>query len=290
MGNDNLTPAALPHDATNEPASRAAAERLAAEMAGLIDQDTDAVNMDVSAAVTQTLGLWDKFRTYLPAIMENKNVDGVRVSKLRDYALNLIYWQGSATYAAAPADALTSMIEKGMALRDRTLADLAALANHGVLDSGALTNFRGTNSHRKLAQDLIGLSNLVHERWALIGGKSMISLASMDEAATLGEAILQGLGDRERMPTHSLVQRDKAFTLFVRAYDEARRAILFLRWHEGDADTILPSLYKGRRSAKKRESDTDGAPRPPVATPAAQAAAPQTSSLLVAGADEDDDA
>ena len=40
--------------------------------------------------------------------------------------------------------------------------------------------------------------------------------------------------------------RDQAFTLMMRAYDEVRRAVTFLRWQQGDADTIAPSLYAGR--------------------------------------------
>ena len=67
----------------------------------------------------------------------------------------------------------------------------------------------------------------MHERWADIGGKCLITLEAMDEATRLGDEIMQVVGERERTPRVSVtanLQRDKAYTLFMRAYDEARSA------------------------------------------------------------------
>ena len=52
------------------------------------------------------------------------------------------------------------------------------------------------------------------------------------------------------------LDRQRAFTLFARRYDELRRVVTYLRWHQGDADRIAPSLY--RRRHKRRSK-----PRPP---------------------------
>lgn len=284
-------PAAL-HDATNEPATRQAAERLAAEMATVAESDMERVSFDVAAGVTRMLGFWEVFSTYLPTIAKLEGIDIERVGKLREYALNLLFWQGSATYAAAPRDGLPEIIERGIALRDTTLSDLQSLANHGIIDPVLLENFRGTKEHRKLGQDLIGLSNLVHEHWPVIEGKSPITLTAMDEVARHGEVIMQIVGERERAPmtiAEKVLQRDKAYTLFVRAYDEARRAILYLRWKEEDADMILPSLHKGRRGKRKVESEDGGVVDGSASSGAASVlGGGQASSLLVDG-DEDDD-
>jgi hypothetical protein len=271
------------HDASAEPATRAAADRIAPEMAALADHEVDTVNVDIAAAVARVFSVWSTVQGYIPAIDRLDGVDASRVAKLQDYARNLIFWQGSATYAPA-VEGLTLLAEKGMTLRDRTIGDLAQLASHGVMEGASLANFRGTKSHRKLGQDLIALANLVHERWDVIRGRSMITLESADEAMRLGEDILKAVGDRELTPAsvaQAIVQRDKAYTLFARAYDEARRALLFLRWHEGDADSILPSMYGSRRSAKKR--DAEPAPAVTPASAASVTSAPaKVSSLLVA--------
>lgn len=42
------------------------------------------------------------------------------------------------------------------------------------------------------------------------------------------------------------LMRQRAFTLLVSSYDEARRAVSFLRWHEQDLESIAPSLWSGR--------------------------------------------
>ncbi|MBI5479925.1 MAG: hypothetical protein HY906_13755 [Deltaproteobacteria bacterium] len=41
-------------------------------------------------------------------------------------------------------------------------------------------------------------------------------------------------------------RRDRAFTLLVNAYDTFQRAVTYLRWNEGDAGTIAPSLFDYR--------------------------------------------
>jgi len=45
--------------------------------------------------------------------------------------------------------------------------------------------------------------------------------------------------------------------LVVNTYDEVRRAVHYLRWREGDAEEIAPSLYSGRRRRSKRDEDSE---------------------------------
>ena len=49
--------------------------------------------------------------------------------------------------------------------------------------------------------------------------------------------------------------RQRAFTLLVRSYDEIRRAVVFVRWAEADADAFAPSLYT--KSRKLRASGVE---------------------------------
>ena len=46
------------------------------------------------------------------------------------------------------------------------------------------------------------------------------------------------------------------FTLLANAYDEARRAVMFLRWKQG-ADEIAPPIY-GRGGGRRVVADVDG--------------------------------
>jgi hypothetical protein len=74
--------------------------------------------------------------------------------------------------------------------------------------------------------------------------------------------------------------RKRAFTLFSRAYDDARRAIIFLRWHKEDADTIAPSLYASRGGSKKKSNAEESIPAP--AASSVQTTAPTTTATPTA--------
>jgi len=106
--------------------------------------------------------------------------------------------------------------------------------------------------------------------------------------------LLAALGVREHgasPPAFDAAERRAcAFTLFMRAYDQARRAVIFLRWDEGDADEIAPSLYKGRGGRGQRAEAPAEAPAasteaPAAASTEAPAKAPAASAKAPAASD-----
>lgn len=86
-----------------------------------------------------------------------------------------------------------------------------------------------------------------------------LSRADVEQASADAEAFLTALGIRNQPDSGKLEAqlRDRAYTVLVRTYDEVRRLLAFLRWEEGDADRIAPSLFAGR-SARKREAVPTG--------------------------------
>jgi hypothetical protein len=60
--------------------------------------------------------------------------------------------------------------------------------------------------------------------------------------------------------------RQLAATLFARTWSEIRRAVTWLRWNDGDADTLAPSLYSvdgGRRASRDDSSERRAEPARP---------------------------
>jgi hypothetical protein len=49
--------------------------------------------------------------------------------------------------------------------------------------------------------------------------------------------------------------------------EEVRAAVQYIRHHEGDADSIIPSLFAGRGGRKKATDDTNDKPQTPVPVP-----------------------
>lgn len=62
----------------------------------------------------------------------------------------------------------------------------------------------------------------------------------------------------------------RAFTLLCSYYDQARRAVTYLRWGKGDLDSIAPSLYKRRNKRLHRSTRKNDQPAPETTRPADQ--------------------
>lgn len=60
--------------------------------------------------------------------------------------------------------------------------------------------------------------------------------------------------------------RQRAFTLLASIYDEVRRAVAYLRWHENDVTDLAPSLSAGR-GGRGTSEDLASAPTEPLGTP-----------------------
>lgn len=76
----------------------------------------------------------------------------------------------------------------------------------------------------------------------------------------LGERLVRAAGVRDQAPAavaDVALIRQHALALLVNAYDEVRRGVSFLRWREGDVETIAPSLYTGR-PRRKTSDPADG--------------------------------
>ena len=89
---------------------------------------------------------------------------------------------------------------------------------------------------------------------AKIEHKTAATAEEVHRAGDLGPLLLAALGVREHgttaTPAEAADRKVRAFTLFTTAYDQVRRAVTYLRWNEGDGDSLAPSLYKGRGGSR----------------------------------------
>ena len=108
--------------------------------------------------------------------------------------------------------------------------------------------------------------------------------SEVDRANQTADTLLTAVGMREQAPARvadATETRLLAYNLLLRDYGEVRRAVSFLRWHQGDADTLAPSLFAGRGPRKRGED-----PRPavlPASTSGESAPAPSSPLTLVKG-------
>ena len=251
----------------NTPVGRfeAAYTKTAKARAALEPAELWTINLDVQLAVTTVLSALPRMRTLREAIEgQLPDFDLSRFDKLETYAESLAYAQTSYLAASEPAEALPALVARAAELRDQLVTDATALARRGLLDSRALNELKGGNGFLNVGSDLGVLVRMLRERWSDIKGKSAIQTEELDEAEQLFERITLAYAERSQQPVRAAAAADdrtRAYSLLVDAYDQARRAISYVRWEENDVDKFAPSLWSGRGgrgSAKAAPADHGG--------------------------------
>jgi hypothetical protein len=235
-------------------------ERVKADLAAMDQDDLIQVNLDVTAAVTTVLGVLPEVRALREQIAkELPTFDLVAFDKLEDYTLALHSAQTDYLTATQPPDDLAALQAEALRVRDRLQRDALALAGHGLVDEGQLSQVKGGNSYKNMAQDLEILSRVMKTSWERIQGKSATTLEDLQTASRMSTRLMRIVGLREQGPAILAAAADhrlRAFTKMLTVYEDARRAVGYLRARHGDSDSIAPSLYPGRPRRRPTDEST----------------------------------
>jgi hypothetical protein len=254
------TPSNAPEPALGQPQAkdfREAFERVEAEIHAVLERDLVAVNLDVTSAVATALGALPEILTFREQLLALKDIDVTSLEKLRDYAFALLHAHTVYRGSPAPTDSIRDVAAQLLTLRDQLFSDAQALGKRKLLDLARVEKCRSGLGFKNLALDVNGLVQILRDNRDAIAGKTAVTGEELDHAAELAGMLIVGVGVKEQAPTGVsavALTRQRAFTLFTRAYDELRRGITFLRWHSGDIDNIAPSLYAGRGGRKPVET------------------------------------
>lgn len=154
------------------------------------------------------------------------------------------------------------------------IGDLDALANRRIIDRARIDPGRPVQGYQTLVDSTFVLLSVCRSLWPTIEGKTMLTTADLDRIEAKAQSMLQRLDQRQQGSTQLPVRemRARALTLLVRSYDEIRRMLAFVRWSQGDADDIAPSLYARRGRGRRGGTDTDATDdedlEPAIPTPA----------------------
>jgi hypothetical protein len=220
----------------------------------------------ILAALPRVLELREAMVSELPGF------DVACLDHLEDYTralqhLHQLCSAGPDGVAGTPAD--TAEAE---ALRDDLLVAADALARRGLVDGARLGALRGRPARRGASRDLAELVALLRERWPSLEGKTAIERADLDRAEALART------HRARRPPHPTADRHEArlaaqqlldrrtrcFALLVRAHNECRHALAWIRRAQGDAQELLPGLHArgGRKGASRSRPPREAVPEP----------------------------
>jgi hypothetical protein len=144
------------------------------------------------------------------------------------------------------------------ALYQRLYRTAEYLVGMGDMDARILTAARTGTSVSARAVDLGTLSLELREFSKKHENTTRSSTAEIARAATLSQQVLDSLVRRataESATNQFTTERQRAAMLFVRAWEEIRRGVHWVRWHEGDAAEIAPSFYAGTDRRPRKDND-----------------------------------
>jgi hypothetical protein len=219
------------------------------------------INLDVPRAARQGLVVAERLAPLWPELSTMSPLDFAKARKLPICALALLHAHELAEAPDESALPLAELLKEAVPLRADLLQTAEMLAHFGLLSRERVALIRQGHGHADTAGDLQALGILLGGAWPKIKSKVAITREQVDRAIPLSAELQRAIGVRESDPDPLLERRDsrhvraQVFTLFVGAYDECRRGISHLRWHEGDAEEIVPSLYRGRGGRKRVVED-----------------------------------
>ena len=160
------------------------------------------------------------------------------------------------------------MAEAATHARAVLLADANLLIMHGVLDPSAITNLQGVNGYKNVMADLIALVAIHRKNADKTANRTSIKPDELKTAEDLAAKFSEAVGLREQSPqivAAATRTRQATYTLFVTSYNEVRAAVQYLRRHENDADTFIPSLFTIHGNRKKPTAGAKDKRNPPAA-------------------------
>lgn len=229
---------------------REAFAALKPELDAMDGSDLPRIALDIHQAVVTVVGSMPEVRSLAGRVAaELPTVDPRVFEHAERAALALSYAHTQHLVASVPVVPVAELTEELKRRVEVLSADARALAKRGVIDRERLSAVPGTNGAKKTVETALMVVELVRRNWEAVVGRSAITQAELDATEVLADRLLVAMGAQEQGPTgvaETAVIRAKAYAVFLRAWDEVRRVVTFLRWREGDVDEFAPSLYAGR--------------------------------------------
>lgn len=247
-------------------------KRIEGELLALPSERIETVNLDIPAAAAVAIGKIPRLAT-LKGLLEEKlqDFDATALDRLEDYTYGMIYAHSMYQCEMRAPEDLQQLLASGIRRREVLYSDAKALALRGLIPEESLQDYDGLIGYINVANDLQMLCTALGSRWTSIAGRCATTREELDFASRMAGRIIRLVGERNQSAAKVQEASDKrarAYTLFFECFDEIRRAVVYVRWYEGDADAYAPSLHttshKTRRSDKKAKSPAPSEPETPA--------------------------
>ena len=219
-----------------------------------------AVNIDMESAITTALGTADRVQSLRQAVQKQlPTFDISALDRLMTVARAAGHAHISWLVSDAPRDKVVALSMKCQAVRWRLHEHVTALAGQGVVFRRSYHRLMTSTHGFPLAKDLSNLTRYLRISWDQVGFQGLGERRDIERAEALADE------RRSEVVSHEWAQRDaryestelrrRFFTLLVRDHEEVRRAVTFVRWHQGDAHHVAPALFVKSRSRRRRDRE-----------------------------------
>lgn len=246
---------------------RTASARAAVDVASLPPYTLDAVH-----AAAQALGTARRLAPYRAEIAALPGFDIGHLDALEDLANALLFAQVTLVSRANRVRQLPALAAEGYSVRALLLAYADLLVLKGRTPAEPVARLREGSGYRDLVEDLSALVRILREVPDAVGPGAPVTAAEVDRAAELAHAMTLELGadsDPDLSQHTLLLERQKLGMLLTRAQGQLRRAMAYLRHDEGDAASLVPTLYVTKPRGRRAEEADEAAEVAPVAPEAA---------------------
>ena len=220
--------------------------------------------VDLQAAAGLVIAALPKLAPYKAALGALPNTSKELVDELEDRAYAMVRAITDARAVLKETLPLPALLERGEIVRTLLLASADILVVYGDIPASFVADVRANSGHLDLASDLLVLGRMLTREWAKAENRTPAKKELVEEALRLGEQLTIALGNKAQPGEASeVVQlRDRAYTLFLEAYNEVRTGLAYLRAKEGDAEKTFPSVFAGNRRGSRGGEEEQPAPGP----------------------------
>ena len=249
--------------------------------------------VDIGRAVALVLGASTQVRPLRAEIVRRcPDTDITNLDRLPTVALAAWYASLLAESEPEAAPTVAPLIAEARPLREKLLRAAELLAHYEIFDPDVVAEIRSGFGNLDTAEDLVKLARLFEEGGEAARDQSPVTEAMVERAAQLGASLVQAIGEAKSTQTAApevVGRRNAAFALLLETYGQVRRAVTYLRWSEGDADALAPSIYTARRvsrsgSGRASARRAQGGAAPDDASPAAGASGAANDGAVDGGA------
>lgn len=229
-------------------------DALREELLAIPEAQLSPINVDVAAAALVVLGAAPDIvalRGELVALCGETMASCV--DRLELLARATLQAQAALQAAESGAD-LPQLSRDVVSVREVLVAEVRLLISRKLLPTRSIDGLQGANGFRNQWMDVLQLTQVLLGHWDQVASRTGLTLDDVHEAEATAERLARAVAARNQASRSSAAtMRLRAYSLMVNTYDDARRVITYLRWKEGDADRIAPSLYAGRSNGRRRE-------------------------------------